>query len=988
MRPLRVEFSAFGSYPGEVSVDFTTLAARGLFVVTGDTGTGKTTIFDAMSYALFGKMPSKDANDIRSHHADPSAPTYARFTFEIDGDVYTAERSPEYQRAKQRGIGTTKEASKALLTRTEPDGSTTSLATKVNDVTAQVGAIVGLDAEQFRRVMLLPQGEVARFLLDDSANRETLLGALFGGEVYDRIGRILEEDAKSLAEQVRHSATQIAHHSDNAAVRLRELHELLGVEVPDDLGAADAEHRLDRDRLGELTSSLGDRLAELDAMAEMAADTAARAASTLADAEQALGRMRRAADLSRELADLAAREPGIEATARAAEVSRRVRPVVTAHRELVDAERAETAARDELDDRTTTITRLADEHAVTVSTTSAVDANADLAAIAATVERDAALLADVTVAGREVEARRRSIDTERKRLTAAQDAVARASEQIAAVDAEHAALSPSVADTGDLDAEHVRLVAAGRDIAERDRLVARVDGQRSAAERARDDVERLLRRFIDTEAPRLAAQLVAGEPCAVCGSREHPAPAVDDGGDSVDFAAVESSRAEAATAEEAVRRLDADIAEVRARLGEWADVDAESLTARIAANRDAHATATAVSTRLGQLDAERNRLTGVLGNEETTVATITGLLSGLEPEVAAAEAALVAATSAAAGIDPDDLDRRRRAIDGIRPLVATLPALVDAVTARGAATESARRVLAAALVTAEVDSVDTALGLVVDERSETAAIVARDELTASRTRLDGQLAEVRAQGVPDTEPDIEPLRATAEQAKAESTTATARRDKAGWSADELAEALAGIDELDAGSADLRRRAELTQRAQLVCRGQVAPKVSLRRWVLGRELERVTEAASVHLGQMTGGRYTIRRMAAPTGGNAAKGLDLEILDAHTGRPRRPNSLSGGEQFQASLALALGLADVVSRGGAGSGRRIEALFIDEGFGSLDPRALDDAIETLHQLHASGRMVGAITHVEAMKERLHPGIVVSRLPDGRGSTLTVNP
>jgi exonuclease SbcC len=114
----------------------------------------------------------------------------------------------------------------------------------------------------------------------------------------------------------------------------------------------------------------------------------------------------------------------------------------------------------------------------------------------------------------------------------------------------------------------------------------------------------------------------------------------------------------------------------------------------------------------------------------------------------------------------------------------------------------------------------------------------------------------------------------------------------------------------------------------------------------------------------------------------------VLDAHTGRARSPRTLSGGEQFQASLALALGLADVVSQGGSGSGRRIEALFVDEGFGSLDPRALDDAIETLHQLHASGRMVGAITHVEAMKERLHPGIVVTRLPDGKGSTLRVNP
>ncbi len=140
--------------------------------------------------------------------------------------------------------------------------------------------------------------------------------------------------------------------------------------------------------------------------------------------------------------------------------------------------------------------------------------------------------------------------------------------------------------------------------------------------------------------------------------------------------------------------------------------------------------------------------------------------------------------------------------------------------------------------------------------------------------------------------------------------------------------------------------------------------------------------------MTAGRYRILRVREGAGRQGPKGLDLEVLDAHTGRARRPNSLSGGEQFQASLALALGLADVVSQGAAGSGHRIGALFIDEGFGSLDPRSLDDAIETLHQLQATGRMVGAITHVEAMKERLHPGIVVSRLPDGRGSTLRVNP
>jgi exonuclease SbcC len=140
--------------------------------------------------------------------------------------------------------------------------------------------------------------------------------------------------------------------------------------------------------------------------------------------------------------------------------------------------------------------------------------------------------------------------------------------------------------------------------------------------------------------------------------------------------------------------------------------------------------------------------------------------------------------------------------------------------------------------------------------------------------------------------------------------------------------------------------------------------------------------------MTGGRYGIQRATEVTDGRRTFGLDLEILDAHTGRARSPKSLSGGEQFQASLALALGLADVVSQGGTGSGRRVEALFIDEGFGSLDPRALDDAIETLHHLQATGRTIGAITHVEAMKERLHPGIVVTRHPSGKGSVLTVNP
>ena len=163
---------------------------------------------------------------------------------------------------------------------------------------------------------------------------------------------------------------------------------------------------------------------------------------------------------------------------------------------------------------------------------------------------------------------------------------------------------------------------------------------------------------------------------------------------------------------------------------------------------------------------------------------------------------------------------------------------------------------------------------------------------------------------------------------------------------------------------------------------------LRRWVLAIELDRVTAAANVHLQRMTSSRYTLRRRQEVQDARKAFGLDLDVVDAHTGRPRATTSLSGGEQFQASLALALGLADVVSQGGGASGKRFEALFVDEGFGSLDPAALQEAIGALHQLHATGRMVGAITHVEAMKQDLHVGIQVKRLPDGKGSTVMVSP
>ncbi len=200
-------------------------------------------------------------------------------------------------------------------------------------------------------------------------------------------------------------------------------------------------------------------------------------------------------------------------------------------------------------------------------------------------------------------------------------------------------------------------------------------------------------------------------------------------------------------------------------------------------------------------------------------------------------------------------------------------------------------------------------------------------------------------------------------------------------------AIAGARAVEDANTGLRDLRERTERVAAVSDGQGPGKIGLETWVLAGELERVTEAANVHLARMTNGRYQLQR--TDDAGHRAKqaGLDLTVFDSHTGRARPPATLSGGEQFQASLALALGLADVVSLGGVGSGRRFEALFVDEGFGSLDPDALDQAVDALHHIHASGRMVGVITHVEAMKQQLPTGVEVVVRRDGRGSTLVTH-
>ena len=238
--------------------------------------------------------------------------------------------------------------------------------------------------------------------------------------------------------------------------------------------------------------------------------------------------------------------------------------------------------------------------------------------------------------------------------------------------------------------------------------------------------------------------------------------------------------------------------------------------------------------------------------------------------------------------------------------------------------------------------------------------------------------------LPEVPPDTEQSDAAAAQARALShdlsnchAALAVHRDSAAASIDAMGSRQA---ELDAAI----RAAEVATTVLDRCAGRMMPRIPLENWVLGVELERVAEAANVHLGAMTSGRYRLQRATNSFDARSGAGLDLEVADAHTGTTRRTTSLSGGERFQASLSLALGLADVVTSGAAATCRTLDALFVDEGFGSLDADALDQAIAALDRLRHHGRQIGVITHVEAMKAALTVGIEVRPLPGHGGSTI----
>ncbi|MCV7488156.1 SMC family ATPase [Micrococcus luteus] len=1011
MRIHRMRLEGLGPYAQAQDVDFDRLNAGGLFLLDGPTGAGKSTVLAALCFALYGTVPGgRSAESLVTTLREPGAVIpEVQVEFTVQGRRFEVVRSPKHERPRRRrsaagGATVTTQATVSLRERV--DGEWTAPLTRADEVGQQIAAVLHLDAEQFMQVVLLPQGQFAQFLTAKSDERRVLLRRLFGTQRFDGVEEHLRVETARLD-------TAVAVDADvarTARAQLAEaLHEALGPDWHAPEPSPDTDDRLlalAAERAGRAHEDARAGLATARA-AEQRARVTARELETrgrdLAEAEAWASRRR---DHDAEAETAAARRRAVDAHERAGRVLAAAQRATAAADAAGTASETVTEALAHVEDEPTAAAWLAAARAdgaadAPASRQALGEAERAAEAVARAVQ-DRARMGELEQEAAAAAERRAEIGRDRAALVesrpereaavaAHRAAVERGTERLGARESVDRAVSEAAARRTAAEAAAARAVEA--------ETAARA--HREAQERRREAAERhvgLLRARYEQAASDLAERLVPGEPCAVCGSPEHPAPAA-----TADTAVTEADVRDAEQARTAADRAATD-AETALRAAEQTLRTAREAAAGLApeAAREALERAEAERAALDQaakdLAADRRRLTAaektLAGADETAAALAAedGRLAEAAAHRAARLTELRDAVEAARG-DAETLDARRDQVTAARRVLAALAAAQDEDARARAVADETDQALTAALAEQHFDDVDAARAARLEETEAAARTAAVQEWHAERARLaELEASEPVRRGRALAEAGVEPpteeqtraaaeALAAAEAASSSRATAVGRLDSLVATVRRQSAALTEVLERSAGL--IAEHTRVRGLLDLVRGGgENLLKMPLTSYVLAGRLEEVAAAATERLLAMTDQRYSIEYSDA-VGGRGNKGLELVIRDHYVDETRHPATLSGGETFMASLALALGLADTVQA--EAGGIELDTLFVDEGFGSLDADTLDDVLDVVDTLRTGGRTVGLVSHVERMRQEI--GVRLEVRKDRRGSSLAVH-
>lgn len=1038
MRILRLTMDAVGPFPGHEVIDFETFSDAGRFLLSGPTGAGKSTIIDAIVFALYGKVSGgRDSSDsrIRSRYASEQAKTEVELLFSTSSGNYKVRRQPAYERVKKNGKGVTKQNAKAWLFKLDEQlREVSEPLTKTSDVGSEITRIVGLNREQFTQTVVLPQGKFAQFLRSTSKDRQDLLQELFGTAIFEDLqldlverARKVKKNQEALNATLRANLGVLASLLDEAP-QLDPARCLVYEPVPKVDCEFDPLETAWDSRFKPLTPWLehNQRCANLEVSALRGQEDKLR--SEFASQRDLAARQERYLSLTKEHEQLVAQGPAQRQRLAQIQALQALADLKPWHEQLKQAQAQQAVAQRQLSQALALEQLESDERAQAVlqpldyrgAQALSVQLTAQVAALNPQVELEAGL------AGRrrDLQAKTQAHESASAKLAQGRERENQLPTQIASQQElleqlnEQAATLPTAQLAQEQAAQTLKLAKAHEQLVEDQQQALKLQ-QLVALElkQASQRHKHMLEQWLSQSALNLAQNLVAGEPCPVCGATEHPAPATQ-GGENISqeqldqaLEKVNEVQGELSQASKRVTKLAAQLEAQPCQLSPaQAREQLQEAKAALTAAQQASEQASSCKAQIAKLNAQ---LEALRADNQTAQARLAGDAKEIQLLGEKIE-------SDAASLSCEGFESVAAKVEYLSQLTAGLEQLANAAQeldqckkrAQQAADSFAAQWAQASAKFAELDSAKPAVPAPTDPVETEPAQAEPSQDTSTANVQDGyaqacqafagldlaalkatsasyekslsinQAALAELEGIELTPPPLEQTQGQLEQAQAK--TQACQTYASTWQAfaGQVNAQLAKLNEL------LARRSKASDKdGQLLALASAAngdnqARLTLSAWVLQAHFRQVLVFANERLGVIGAGRYELINVDSEEDTRQQKqGLGLAVVDHLSGTTRSPRTLSGGESFYVSLALALALADVVAT--QNGGIEMNTLFIDEGFGSLDEGTLAEVMDVLSALHSGGRVVGIVSHVSELKRAIPAAVEVRPLLGG-GSTL----
>ena len=937
MRPLRLTMSAFGPYAGKTELSLEQLGTRGLYLVTGDTGAGKTTIFDAITFALFGEASgdSRTADMLRSKYADAGTPTQVELVFAYAGKTYKVRRSPEYERPSKRGDKLVTQKAEAELTL--PDGR---VMTGLKDVDARVQDILGVTRKQFSQIAMIAQGEFRRLLQANTKERMEIFRGIFKTEGYATLQQQLKNEASrsrehcaALQQSVQQYVSGLRCEAEDPLASRVEL--AREGRLPSDEILPLLEQLLARDKQEAvmLEENLHRTEQQLDVLGQKLRDAAARAEresqkkAVQENLEQAEQRQQAVQSTAQEAQALL---PQAEEAKRQKVILEQQLPryeeLEQKQADLRQTNQAIQRREKELSDTKNRLSTLAEELTV--------------------MQTEAGSLGDVSVALAEARHREEQLHLQK---TTIQN------------------LQRQLTDYGKLLDRLARAQEA---------YVA----ARETAEQRQAEYVHKNRAFLDAQAGILARDLTEGQPCPVCGSLHHPVLA-EASAEAPDQAAVELAKQAADQASQETSEKSAAAAALRGQQESQEAALVEALRVQFAKAgeeelqtidpRKQERSNVLIVLALGvPMDVlqQQKHLTYLIRTADDQLRTLSDQLKTLKKKQRRRRPLEKTI--------PEKPEKQKQTTDELQALEKTLAG----ETARRDALQTQIRQLTEQLPFEDRKTVEEHIQKLVQkaqevEKQNEAARQALEDVQKQIEGLQGQKKTLEEQLLALPVCDVEALQAEQEAAQQKRSQLTEKQRQLAVYQNNHRSVRDNFSKQSQALTAAEHRYQWVKALYETASGTISgkEKITLETYIQTTYFDRILNRANVRLMVMSDGQYELKRRELPGNRKSQSGLDLDVIDHYNGSERSADTLSGGEAFLASLALALGLSDEVQA--SAGGIRMDTLFVDEGFGSLSENALELAMKALTGLSEGNRLVGIISHVSELKERIDRQIVVTK-------------